>query len=230
MGLLLLKVSEVVVLQRLIHWIWNISLDGKEEFIDIIVNILIFTPFLFIVMNQRITLERAEEKYKELAYYDPMTGLPNRRYFDRELSNSLILNSNNRDTGAVLFLDIDGFKQINDTYGHEVGDLLLKEIGIRLIACVGKEDIVGRFAGDEFIIFIPNIEKSTVIKYVENIIKEINSPFFINKIQILTSTSVGIAFSPEHGREANILIKNADKAMYKAKLHGKNTYNIFDQQ
>lgn len=225
MGLLFIKVMEADVLERIIHWIWNKPLDATEEFIDIIVTILIFVPFLFIVMKQRITLERAEEKYKELAYYDPMTGLSNRRYFDMELNHSLMRKSN---TGAVLLLDMDGFKQVNDTYGHDVGDLLLKEIGIRLMDCIGKENTVSRFAGDEFIIYLPNTDKPLVVEYVNRIINEINKPVMINGNQIVTSTSVGIAFFPEHGVEAKTLIKNADVAMYKAKLSGKNTFVIFE--
>ncbi|MFC4802550.1 diguanylate cyclase domain-containing protein [Neobacillus sp. GCM10023253] len=224
-GLLFIKVSEAVVLQRIIHWIWKIPLDGMEEIIDIIVTVLIFMPFLFIVMKQRITLERAEEKYKELAYYDPVTGLSNRRYFDMQLSHSLMRKSN---TGAVLLLDIDGFKQVNDTYGHDVGDLLLKEIGSRLMACIGSDNTVSRFAGDEFIIYLPNTDKPLVLEYVEKIINEINKPATIDENQIMTSTSIGIAFFPEHGIEANTLMKNADIAMYKAKLRGKNTFVIFE--
>ncbi|MEH7082518.1 GGDEF domain-containing protein [Neobacillus drentensis] len=227
MGLLFLKVFEVFVLQRLIHWIWNIPQDGLEEFIDILITILIFVPFLFIVMHQRITLERAEEKYKELAYYDSITGLSNRRFFDRELNHSLVKQRVDRNTGAVLFLDIDGFKQVNDTFGHDVGDLLLKEIGRRLMNCVGKEGTVSRFAGDEFIILFPNTAKPLVLEYVRRIIKEISMPFTIIENIIYTSTSVGIAFFPEHGDKAMNLIKNADIAMYKAKLQGKNTYEIF---
>ncbi len=227
MGLLFLKVFEVFVLQRLIHWIWNIPLNGLEEFIDILITILIFVPFLFIVMHQRITLERAEEKYKELAYYDPMTGLSNRRYFERELNHSLVRQRIDRNTGAVLLLDIDGFKQVNDSFGHDVGDLLLNEIGRRLMNCVGKEGTVSRFAGDEFIILFPNTDKPLVLKYVKRIIKEINMPFTINENLIYSSTSVGIAFFPEQGDKATNLIKNADIAMYKAKLHGKNTYEFF---
>lgn len=229
-GILFLKVFEVVVLQRILHWILSRPVDGMELFINIIITVLIFVPFLFIAMNQRITAEKAEEKYKELAYYDPMTELPNRRFFDRELRNSLLQKGNDRNTGAVLFLDIDGFKQVNDHFGHDVGDLLLKEIGMRLLDCVRIEDTVSRFAGDEFIVFLPNTDKTSVLKIAERIIKEINKPFAFNDNRILTSTSVGIALFPEHGKEAKTLIKNADTAMYKAKLQGKNTYDIFGEK
>jgi len=227
-GLLLIKVSEFTILYRLIHWFWKIPLVGKEEFIGTIITTVIFTPFLFIVMNQRIRLEAAEEKFKTLSYYDPLTGLSNRRYFEEKLTVSLKGLGNERNPGVVIFLDFDEFKQVNDNYGHGVGDLLLKEMGNRLLDCLGKEDTISRYAGDEFVIFLPNTDKSSVLKIVKRIIKEINKPFTINNIQINTSTSIGLAFFPEHGTEAITLIRNADIAMYKAKLQGKNTYGVFD--
>jgi diguanylate cyclase (GGDEF)-like protein len=228
MSILLLKVFEVIALQRIIQWIWSIPTDSTEELIDITITVLIFLPFLFIVTNQRIALEKAEEKYKKLAYYDSTTGLPNRRYFDRELRDSLIQKSNYTNSGAVLFIDIDGFKQVNDNFGHDVGDLLLMEIGIRLKDCVRKEDTISRFAGDEFMVFLPDTDKTSVIKNAKRIINEINKPFVFEDNRILTSTSIGIALFPEHGKEARTLIKNADIAMYNAKLNGKNNYEIFD--
>lgn len=229
-GLLFIKVFEFVILNRIISWFWNIPLDRKGEFIDIIVTILIFLPFIIIVMMQRMRLEGAEEKYKQLAYFDPLTGLPNRRYFEEKVSNSLMRKGKEGKTGAVVFIDIDGFKLVNDTYGHEIGDILLKEIGIRLLASVRKEDLVSRFAGDEFIFFLPNVDKASVLKIVKRIIEEINKPFVINNHRILTSTSVGISFYPKQGNDIKFLLRNADKAMYKAKLYGKNTYEIFDEE
>jgi diguanylate cyclase (GGDEF)-like protein len=227
-GLLLIKVFEFNILYRFIHWFWKIPLVGKEEFIGTIITTLIFTPFLFIVMNQRIRLEAAEEKFKTLSYYDPLTGLSNRRYFDEKLTISLKELGTERKPGVVIFLDFDEFKQVNDNYGHGVGDLLLKEMGKRLLDCLRKEDTVSRYAGDEFVIFLPNTDKPSVIKIVKRIIEEINKPFTVNNIRINTSTSIGLAFYPEHGTEAITLIRNADKAMYKAKLQGKNTYGMFD--
>jgi diguanylate cyclase (GGDEF)-like protein len=228
-GLLFLKVFEFVVLDRVIHWFWKIPLDGTGEFIDIIVTILILLPFIIIVMMQRIRLEGAEEKYKKLAYNDPLTGLSNRRYFEEKVSNSLMRKIKEGKTGAVIFIDIDGFKLVNDTYGHEIGDILLKEIGIRLLASVRKEDLISRFAGDEFIFFLPYVDKPLVLIIVKRIIEEINKPFVINNSRILISTSVGISFFPEQGKDIKFLLRNADKAMYKAKLHGKNTYEIFEE-
>lgn len=228
-GLLFIKVFEFVVLHRVIHWFWKIPLDAMGEFIDIMVNILILLPFIIIVMKQRIRLEGAEKKYKKLAYYDPLTGLSNRRYFEEKVSTTLMRKSKEGKNGAVIFIDIDGFKLVNDTYGHEIGDILLKEIGTRLLASVRKEDLVSRFAGDEFIFFLPSVDKASVLKIVKRIIDEINKPFVINKNRILTSTSVGISFFPEQGKDIKFLLRNADKAMYKAKLHGKNTFVIFDE-
>jgi diguanylate cyclase (GGDEF)-like protein len=227
-GLLFIKVFELIILNRIIHWYWKIPLNRTEEFIYIIITALILIPFLIIVMKQRIRLEGAEARYKELAFYDQLTGLSNRRYFEEKLSHSLMNLEKERNTGVVMFLDFDGFKQVNDTYGHEVGDLLLKEMSVRLLACVGKEDVVSRFAGDEFLIFLPKADKPLVLKIGKRIMAEINKPFAIHDHQILTSTSIGMAFFPEHGNEVNTLIKNADIAMYKAKLQGKNTFSIFD--
>lgn len=228
-ALLFIKVFEFALLNRVIHWFWKIPLDGMGEFIGIIVTILILLPFIIVVMKQRIRLEGAEEKYKKLAYFDPLTGLSNRRYFEEKISNSLMQKSKEGKIGAVIFIDIDGFKLVNDTYGHEIGDSLLKEIGKRLIASVRKEDLVSRFAGDEFIFYLPNVDKDSVLIIVKRIIEEINKPFFINNNRILTSTSVGISFFPEQGKDIKNLLRNADKAMYEAKLHGKNKFEIFNE-
>ncbi|TDK64198.1 GGDEF domain-containing protein [Bacillus salipaludis] len=229
MGLLVLKVSEFNVLYRIIHWAWKIPVVGTEELIGTISTTLIFMPFLFIVMKQRIRLEGAEEKFKALSYYDQLTGLSNRRYFEENLTHSLIDLGKENKTGVVLFLDFDGFKQVNDNHGHEVGDLLLKEMGNRLLDCIRKEDTISRYAGDEFVIFLPDTDKPAVINIVKRILEEMNKPITINKIQIKTSTSIGLAFFPEHGTETITLIRNADVAMYKAKSLKKNSYYLYDQ-
>lgn len=229
MGLLVLKVSEFNILFRIIHWFWKIPVVGTEELIGTISTTLILMPFLFIVMKQRIRLEGAEEKFKALSYYDELTGLSNRRYFEEKLTDSLIDLGKENKTGVVFFLDFDGFKQVNDNYGHEVGDLLLKEMGNRLLNCLRKEDTISRYAGDEFVIFLPDTDKPAILKIVKGIFEEINKPFTINNFQIKTSTSIGLAFFPEHGTDAITLIRNADLAMYKAKSLGKNSYYMYEQ-
>ncbi|MDR7001872.1 GGDEF domain-containing protein [Neobacillus niacini] len=228
-GLLALKVFEFNILFRIIHWFWKIPVVGTEELIGTISTTLILMPFLFIVMKQRIRLEGAEEKFKALSYYDPLTGLTNRRYFEEKLTDSLISLGKENKMGVVIFLDFDGFKQVNDNYGHEVGDLLLKEMGNRLLDCLRKEDTISRYAGDEFLLFLPNTDKPAVLNIVKRIFEGINKPFTINKIQIETSISIGLAFFPENGLDALTLIRNADLAMYKAKSLGKNTYYMFNQ-
>ncbi|MGG1676992.1 diguanylate cyclase domain-containing protein [Neobacillus sp. NRS-1170] len=227
-GLLLIKIAEYNILYLVIHWLWKIPMGGMEALIGTIITTILFMPFLFIVMKQRIRLERAEEKYKALSYFDPLTGLSNRRYFEEILRDSLIDLKGDRQTGVVIFLDFDGFKHVNDNYGHEIGDLLLMEMGKRLLNCLRKEDTVSRFAGDEFLVFLPKIDKPSAIKIVNRIIEEVNKPANINNIQIYTTTSIGLAFFPEHGTDAITLIRNADKAMYKAKVQGKNTYEMFE--
>jgi diguanylate cyclase (GGDEF)-like protein/PAS domain S-box-containing protein len=164
--------------------------------------------------------KRNERLLNELAFYDPLTGLANRRQFEIHCRNLFF--EMYHQTSGVLLLDLDGFKQVNDSYGHEAGDFLLKEIAIRLLKCVRKEDIVARFAGDEFLILLPNTEKNSVIKIAQRIIEEVNKPFRFQQKQISASTSIGVAFFPEHGADSETLIKLADGAMYEAKKQGKN--------
>lgn len=170
--------------------------------------------------------KRNEQLLQELAYLDPLTGLANRRYFESNFQNNWAA-IDQKNISAVLFIDIDEFKQINDSYGHEAGDLLLTELANRLMLSVRKEDTAIRFAGDEFMIFISNRDHHSIIQTAERIIQEVNKPFSVHHNQISTSTSIGIAFFPEHGSDLKTLIRNADKAMYEAKKQGKNIYRIF---
>lgn len=343
-GVLLLKVAELVLFQRIIHWNLDLPVNNKEELIDIIVLLLIMSPFTFIVMKQKKTLRDAEEKYKgfaedtlvgifsyegakityvnnrflqilrykreeiigrdfhelvvvedyslvaqsiisklnnnedfsvlqirairkdhsvidvelystivmregrsvisgsimdiservckekklqKLAFYDQLTGLLNRRSFEERLIKNLQERGLESERSALLFLDLDGFKQVNDTYGHLAGDLLLKELADRLLSCTRTEDMVSRYAGDEFLILMPRLDRASVMRVAERIIGAVNLPFIINDCEIVISASVGISFFPENGREPKTLIKNADSAMYQSKKAGKNTFQFY---
>lgn len=171
--------------------------------------------------------KRNEKLLNKLAYYDPLTGLANRRAFEEYLGELVAGQVKDCKTAAILFIDLDGFKIVNDSFGHEVGDALLKEMGSRLVSCVRKEDSVARFAGDEFTILLPNIDKHVMIKRIEKIMDEISKPLTIQNNNIFTTSSIGISFFPEHGNDPNSLLKHADKAMYEAKKQGKNNYLIY---
>jgi diguanylate cyclase (GGDEF)-like protein/PAS domain S-box-containing protein len=165
-----------------------------------------------------------ENILSELAFHDLLTGLPNRRFLENRLDELIKAGT----PTAVLFMDLDGFKHVNDSLGHEAGDTLLRIIAGRLVDCAGKDAIVSRFAGDEFIILLPIADKGAIFETAENIINVVNKPITLFSKQLSISTSMGITFYPEHGDETRVLIRYADKSMYDAKVKGKNTYMILE--
>ncbi|SHH02696.1 sensor domain-containing diguanylate cyclase [Tepidibacter thalassicus] len=162
------------------------------------------------------------------AHYDELTDLPNRYYF-YDKANKLLMNAlDNGEMVAVLFVDLDNFKIINDTLGHSIGDALLQSVTRRLQNNVTEESIISRLGGDEFIIFIPNVKSIKTVKEIaQNIVDSISRPFFINDEKLLISISVGISIYPFDGRNVDALIDNADIAMYSVKKDTKNGYKFY---
>jgi len=171
-----------------------------------------------------------EGKLQYMAYYDQLTGLPNRYMLNDYLKKSLARCKRNLQKLAVMFLDLDRFKFINDTEGHDAGDALLTQVKDRLVGAVRESDIVGRIGGDEFIIVLENVEKPQVIKIAERIISTFTNPFIIRNQEFYISPSIGISIYPDHAQSGETLIKSADSAMYVAKKRGKNTYQFFDHE
>ncbi|OPJ54978.1 bifunctional diguanylate cyclase/phosphodiesterase [Alkalithermobacter paradoxus] len=166
--------------------------------------------------------KKYEEKIQTLAYTDSLTGLYNRAYFIDRL-NYEINKKENKNIG-IMFLDLDGFKKINDTLGHVVGDNVLKSFADRIKKYVRKEDIIARMGGDEFIILLPNVEKNEeIIDIAKKIVQNLENIFVIEEHNLYLTTSIGISTYPSDGTDAHTLIKNADIAMYKAKenIHSK---------
>lgn len=170
-----------------------------------------------------------KEKYNYLAYHDDLTGLPNRRFIQKEID--LQIKSNNRDHEtklAILFLDLDRFKVINDTFGHSNGDLLLVEVAKRLSSCLGKNDKIARMGGDEFIFLLKDFESDQVVyNLAERILDQFKSPFTVNSNIFHTSVSIGIAIYPKNSVSIEEFMIYADNAMYKAKSQGKNGYVVY---
>ena len=171
---------------------------------------------------------RSEERIAHMAHYDPLTELPNRVLFRERLAQAL--QQIDRGTQvAVLYIDIDGFKTVNDLLGHSIGDELLKGIAARLNACVGGKDLVARLGGDEFAIIQTDVKtKSEVTDLVERIYQAIREPYDCMGHQLITDASVGIALASASHSDLEQLVKNADLAMYDAKASGRRTHRFFD--
>jgi diguanylate cyclase (GGDEF)-like protein len=166
-------------------------------------------------------------KLESMALNDPLTGLANRRLLSERLSMILAHAQRNKSAMAMVYLDLDGFKQINDTLGHSAGDTLLKLVAGRLAATVREEDTVARMGGDEFVIALWNVsDTDDAAKVTSKVVEAISQPYSIEGDTVNITTSAGVAIYPAHGRDADTLIKNADLALYEAKQSGKNAYRI----
>jgi len=172
-------------------------------------------------------LEDYSRALESLALHDPLTGLPNRRLLMDRLSLSIAHAHRNQSTMAVMYLDLDGFKLINDTLGHDAGDTLLQMVADRLVAAVRQEDTVSRLGGDEFVIGLSELSHANdVVNMVSKVIQALAQPYNIQGRNVSMTASVGVGIYPSHGLEVETLMKNADLALYEAKRTGKNTYRI----
>ncbi|SNB47718.1 EAL domain-containing protein [Geobacter sp. DSM 9736] len=173
--------------------------------------------------------KQAEETIKHMAYFDALTGLPNRHLFNELLHQAMAQAQRQNRALAILFLDLDRFKVINDTLGHAVGDQLLQAAAQRLKRCCRRErDTVARRGGDEFIVLLPElVDVQEAVRVAQNIIDAFNKPFILPEHELFVSTCVGISIFPHDGTDAETLIKNADMAMYRAKEFGRNRYHLY---
>lgn len=171
-----------------------------------------------------------EDQIQKLANYDVLTGTANRYLLMQELQRVIEISSKHNQMIAVLFLDLDRFKLINETLGHHYGDLLLKKVSSRIKWVLKKKDIIARFGGDEFVIVLPNIKhEKEAVQVANDIIVALKEPFFLKEKEVYATTSIGIAIYPVNGEDPDLLIKNAAKGMYKAKSNGRNNFELFDE-
>ena len=186
-----------------------------------------------VVFNSRDVTDRKviQQRIQHLAYHDNLTGLPNRSLLQDRLARSIARAERAGRKVAVLFIDLDNFKNINDTLGHDVGDELLRHVSRRLSECVRIEDTIARQGGDEFIVLLDNLDDNRGASVVaQKILNSLRQPFLLGGTEQHVSGSVGIALYPEDGRDAQTLMKNADTAMFHGKGLGKNTYQYFTSQ
>ncbi len=176
-------------------------------------------------------IKRNVEKLSYQANHDALTGLPNRMLFEDRLGRALARARRAEKMVAVIFLDLDDFKMINDTLGHPAGDLVLQEVAHRLKTCLREGDTAARLGGDEFILLLPELDDRTgAMNIIPRINTAIAAPFSFQGIEISSSASIGITFYPEHGDDPQTLHKNADSAMYRAKENGKNGFAVYSDE
>lgn len=204
--------------------------DGSTFPMNLSVSEILFDDQHAFVGTIRDITERklAEEKIRLMAHYDQLTGLPNRSLFFDRLEQSLVQAKRHKQKVATLFLDLDGFKPINDTYGHDAGDQLLQEVARRLLGCVREADTVARIGGDEFIILLAEVaEAKNAAQVAEKILASLAGPVALNNAECKIGGSIGIALFPDDAEDGETLLKNADNGMYLAKSEGKNTFRFY---
>jgi len=224
--------------------------DSKERIIlGLVMGFFIiggFLSYLYVVnyknyiQQQRLQLEKSvAEKTQELrekseamthlAHHDSLTNLPNRLYFQKQLDLAITSAKKSAHKVGVLFLDLDSFKEINDTYGHRVGDMLLQKITEKLRRVANEEDVVARIGGDEFTVIANKVTPESLEKIAVNIMREIQKPIKLDQIELFVTFSIGVSIYPDDGKTPDLLLKFADTAMYRAKELGKNGYQFYNE-
>ena len=184
---------------------------------------------LLLIVSREIEERKAlQEKLKEMAFHDELTGLPNRRLFQERMQQTLKEAKRNHQKCAILYLDIDKFKWVNDQLGHATGDALLQQFGKRVSFCLRDSDTLARQGGDEFTVLLPNIENEENARAcAERIIEILQEEWTIGEHTFKTTSSIGIALYPKDGMKMDQLLTNADRALYAAKESGRNTYQVY---
>ena len=171
--------------------------------------------------------KESEEYIRRLAYYDNLTGLANRALLGDHAAQALTMLRAHHTTLALMFIDLDRFKNINDTLGHSVGDLLLQEVGRRLAALVRERDTLSRLGGDEFIVLLPETGEAEAAHWAEQVVAQLSRPYQIAGYDMVVTPSIGIAMAPTDGDTLEVLLRSADAAMYRAKDEGRNGFRFF---
>ncbi|WMS88069.1 EAL domain-containing protein [Pleionea litopenaei] len=194
-----------------------------DEELDEHLTVLIFSN----ITDKRV----AEEKLSFLARYDSLTGLPNRNLFLDRLEHAIALAKRQEHSVGVLFIDLDGFKKVNDSFGHQTGDLLLKKTADMINQCVRDEDTLARLSGDEFLLIIEDYDEQSQLDLIaEKILDNLRKPITLNESQLVITCSIGIAEYPKDSDNVESLLKYADTAMYHAKNQGKNSYSFYQEE
>lgn len=227
------------------HNVWEAFMEGRQwvgNVTSLLKNGSVYpehvniTPILengdvvnFVVIKRDITQEKiALQQIEHQANYDSLTNLPNRRMFYKKLEQEIQKAQCNNKTIALLFIDLDNFKEVNDTLGHDHGDIVLIQAAQRIRSCLRESDTVYRLGGDEFTVILPGLsEVSSVNRISQNILAKLATPYSLDKENVFISASIGITLCPDDADDVTSLLKNADQSMYAAKISGKNSYRYF---
>ncbi len=182
---------------------------------------------VFMIVRDITNKKEYEAKINYLAFHDSLTGLPNRRFVEQQLDQVIMEAQKTDQQVYVLFLDLDHFKLVNDSLGHDFGDLLLQEASLRLQDCVGKKGTVSRLGGDEFMVILTDVTEKEASSIANDINQRIEQAFLIHGHELYITTSIGISRYPEDGQDRSVLMRNADAAMYAAKDKGKNSFHMY---
>jgi diguanylate cyclase (GGDEF)-like protein/PAS domain S-box-containing protein len=183
------------------------------------------------VFHDVTSVRALSHKMAHLAHHDSLTDLPNRLLFNDRLSHAIVLAQRHRRKLAVLFLDVDRFKHVNDSLGHRIGDRLLQAVAQRLLGCVRRSDTVSRQGGDEFVVLLPEVDDAQDgAVSAEKMLQAVSEPYCIDQHELRVTASIGIVVFPDDGADADTLLKHADIAMYHAKEQGRNNYRFFEPE
>ena len=219
--------------------VMNIALVRTHEFTEGEIRVLEFLGDQAAIAIQNARLyeqaqqeiadrKKAEKAIQHLANHDALTGLPNRRLFNERITLEIARSQRNKLRFSVMLFDLDQLKNVNDSFGHNIGDMLLQAVAQRLLGLLRKSDTVARMGGDEFLLILPEMNQNEdAILTADRILSALSTPFHLEGYQINISTSIGVSFFPDDGDSAEELTKKADQAMYKAKEKGGNTYHLY---
>ena len=198
------------------------SQDGQLEYLDG------FIQDITSRKNMELALKASEQQIRDMAFTDSVTGLANRNLFTDRLDQLILSGERYQSEFALLFIDLDKFKEVNDTHGHLVGDKLLCLVGERISTSFRDSDVVARFGGDEFLVIVKNVgDIANIEQIAEALLKKLSLPYYVNNLELTITGSIGIVTCPSGGDTSNQLIQHADKAMYEAKMAGKNRYRVY---
>lgn len=226
-----IHIAKVLKQKGVASFEYELDVPSGLHYFEARISLLQSSSQVVVIVRDITEQHKTAEVIRQHAYFDTLTSLPNRFLSLDRLSQMLNEAERNNEKTAVLFLDLDDFKKVNDSLGHEVGDKLLIEAANRLQLALRKEDTVGRLGGDEFIVLLRALANNTsAIDISENLLKIFREPFQIDGRELILTLSIGIAIYPENGDCASDLLRNADTAMYQAKAMGRNAYSFFTKE